>query len=221
MPETPAQPFRPFPLVEGAEHAPDLGHIVRMRVIDQRAAHQVGPGIAGNRFAGGRQEGDVPAQVGGDDDVGGVLGHQPVAGFRLPLGRKVLDLGDEVVRFALGGQDHRRRQADPDHPAVLAEVAFVHPVARDLPRQQPGQLREIQLQVIGVGYGLEVESQRLVDRIADDVAENLVQLQQPPVQPDHRHADRRVMEGVLEQFDLGAPFRDVVHQGGELPAVSR
>ncbi len=193
--------------------------IVWMGQVGRPPADQLFGRVAGDALARGGDKGGDAGEVGGDDDVGDVLGHQLIAPLGLPAGRQVLGLGDEVLGPAVVLAHHGDREADPHRCAVGAAVALVHLVAGDLAGHEAGQQVEVGLKVVRMGDGLEVQLQHPWLVIVEQFAEGGVDLEEAPFQSHQGHADRGVMEGVLEQQGLSLALADVLHQRGPLPAV--
>ena len=113
-------------------------------------------------------------------------------------GRDVLDLGDEVQGLVTRVAHQGGAQNDPDFVSALVNVAFLHLVRADFPREEPPQLAEVGGEVVGMGDRLEVDRQQFFLGIADDLAEGLIDLKPAALQRHQGHADRRVVEGAAE-----------------------
>ena len=141
--------------------------------------------VAHARVPGELAAGDLP---GPDADVGGLLGQaQQVEGLLdTPLiiyaFADVLD--QREVKGALAGGDGHRGdgQADPDDPAVRAQVALVHLKARDLPGVHARHLVQFHLDVVRMGDAHPVDPGHLLPRAPGDGGEAGVDLEDPPAQ---------------------------------------
>jgi hypothetical protein len=71
-------------------------------------------------------------------------------GIGLLARRDVFDLTNEVQGSAVPVVNEGRVEPDPDHLAVLAQVAFLQLNRSDLASQQPVVLRRVRFPVIGV-----------------------------------------------------------------------
>ncbi len=138
----------------------------------------------------------------------------------------VLNHGDEVPGLARLGAHQVDRQVDPDDGAVLAEVPLLHRVGGDLAGHQLADVLQVRVQVVGVGDVLESARQQFLRRIADDVAQPLVDAQPAAVEPHLRHPDRGLLEqrpegllallqGMLRGGDLHGHEVEVGHQRPE------
>ncbi len=68
----------------------------------------------------------------------------------------------------------RDREIDPDQAAILAEVALVHRIRRNLPLQQALHRCQVLFQILRMSDLSEGELQQLLAPIADDLAKTLV-----------------------------------------------
>ena len=107
---------------------------------------------------------------------------------------EVLDLADEVQRPAVLVGRQRDRQQRPDHAPVGVDVALVHLVGRAPAGEHVVDEREVGVEVVGVREVLERELQQLLLGVADELAQRLVDVEPLALEPDQRHADRRVVE---------------------------
>jgi hypothetical protein len=112
--------------------------------------------------------------------------------------RDVLDHRDVVQRLAAGPAAHRDRDADPGHRAVLAPVALLQPEGLQLARRQLLPLPVADVAVLGVGDVLDREREQFVARVAEQVAQPLIDVQEAAVEADVGDADRRQLDGALE-----------------------
>jgi len=106
----------------------------------------------------------------------------------------VLDLRDEVERAAGHVADERDRQQHPDERAVRADVALLELVGPARPAQHVAGERDVGVAVVGMRDVLERERGEVRGRVADDVAERLVDAHERAVGGDERHPDRGVVE---------------------------
>src|ERR671910_2959902 len=110
----------------------------------------------------------------------------------------VLDLADEVERLVLLVVHYRGAEERPHHVSVFVEVPFLRLVSPDHSDQEPPEVLQIDLQIIGMGCLLEGLPQQLPFRVAEYLAQRLVHPQEAPVGSHQRHPCGRTFEGTPE-----------------------
>ncbi len=121
--------------------------------------------------------------------------HQPVV-LRLAALKvaDVLHLRDEVQRPAFAVAHQRDRQQRPDRLAVAADIAFFHGVAADMTVEQFVQLGQVGVQIVRVGDLLKGQAIKSFRRIAEQLAQRLVNLQPFALRRHQRHADGGILQ---------------------------
>ena len=151
-------------------------------VVEQRPVRQPGQGV-------GERE---PLELG--------LLAQPLA--------DVHRVGDEVERLPVRTVHHGAGDPGVHDAAVPVQVALLERHRLVLAVRQPGELAGVPLAVLRVGQLAERHPDQLVAGAADHRLERGVRAQVPAVvlgaEADHRHADRRVLEGDPEVLLAGA-----------------
>src|SRR5215216_4000518 len=110
----------------------------------------------------------------------------------------VLYLADEVERLVLLVVHYRDAEERPHHVSVFVEVPLLRLVSADHSDQEPPEVLQIDLQIIGMGYLLEGLPQQLPFRVAEYLAQRLVHPQEAPVGSHQRHPCGRTFEGTPE-----------------------
>src|SRR5215204_7506221 len=139
------------------------------------------------------------------DDIGAVLYQRAEALFAffdcfldLLAFAHVLYLADEVERLVLLVVHYRDAEERPHHVSVFVEVPFLRLVSPDHSDQEPPEVLQIDLQIIGMGYLLEGLPQQLPFRVAEYLAQRPVHPQEAPVGSNQRHPCGRTFEGTPE-----------------------
>jgi hypothetical protein len=116
----------------------------------------------------------------------------------------VLDNRNEVLWRPLVIANQRDTEVDPEATAVLADVALFQRVAVDFPAQRPLELGQVARQVIRVSDVLEAHGEQFRLRVADQLAQALVDPQPAPVARNEGNTDRRLVDGSLQIRFAGA-----------------
>ena len=119
----------------------------------------------------------------------------------------VSHVDEEVERAARRVLHHRRVGVDPHGLAVAAEQPLHQIVRFARTRDQAPPLGAIQLHVIGVGDGVEIQCHQLGFGVAEQLAEGRGHFPPPALQLDVRRHDQRHAHGTLK-------FRLALAQGG-------
>src|SRR5215204_6065030 len=139
------------------------------------------------------------------DDIGAVLYQRAEALLALydtfldllALGY-VLDLADEVEGLVLLVVHYRDAEERPHYVPIFVEVPFLRLVSPDHSDQEPPEVLQIDLQIIGMGCLLEGLPQQLPFRVAEYLAQRIVHPQEAPVGSHQRHPCGRTFEGTPE-----------------------
>src|SRR5215208_6415772 len=139
------------------------------------------------------------------DDIGAVLYQRAEALLALydtflellALG-DVLDLGDEVEGFALRISDEGNAQRSPHRVAVGEEKALLQVVPGELAFHNPARISRTGCQIVRVGDLLPRESLQLFLGVPEYFAKRAVHLQVSPLEADHGHTDRCMIEDASE-----------------------
>src|SRR5215217_381251 len=139
------------------------------------------------------------------DDIGAVLYQRAEALLALfdtfldllALG-DVLDLGDEVEWLALGIPDEGNAQRSPHRVAISVKKALLQMVPGELAFHNPARIIRTGSQIVGVGDLLSREGLQLFLGVPEYFAKRAVHLQVSPLEADHGHADRCVIEDASE-----------------------
>ncbi len=133
--------------------------------------------------------------------------------------RDVLEHCDGVLGLARRVALEREAQVDPDERAVLADVALLHRVTGQFSPKESGIVFKLGRQVFGLCEVLERLLDQLLARIADDLAEALVDAEQATVGILVGDADGGVLEraaeprlALPERFLRPVAFGDVVRR---------
>ena len=197
--------------MHGAQPLGQVGEYIVMSPAEQifRAAIAY-PVVAREAAAGGEV---THAGVEHGDPCRRALDEQAEAGLAFgkrggdpPALGDVLDDDNDPLRRTLGVAQQRRRDGGPAGAAVLAPVAFLRRLNRNLASHQRLHVRKIGLPVIGMGDVLEPGREQFIARVAGDRAQLFVDAQAATIQADLGHADRRLLERRPEQV-LGLPQR--------------
>jgi hypothetical protein len=139
----------------------------------------------------------------------------------------VLDHVDEVLGCAVHVAHHGGHEVDPHERAVLADVALLRSIGVHLARLEPAQRVQVGVDRVGGRDVRERQRDQLVARVAEDVAQAVVDAHPPAVQGHLRHADGGLVEHrteprlALAQLVVDAlPFRVVDRHGGDAEAPS-
>ena len=101
----------------------------------------------------------------------------------------VLNLVDEVMRFA-GLQPYQgAAQLRPHHAPVLADIALVGLIGIDRPCQHPAHLGGIGVAVVRIGDRLNVGGKQLAFAVADDVAQGGIDREPAAIRCNQRRTD--------------------------------
>jgi hypothetical protein len=164
-------------------------------------------GVTPKLFAGGIHAQEAIIVVHGADDVLRIVHDELVGvqrrlqfaaafvqgGFALFPLRDVLDHEQEMLRLTLVITNDARGPAYPKDLAVLVDVTFVARPAHRPVQQTLGEL-PARLDVFAEGDVLRGPFAQLFIGIADHFAEGGVDLKEPFIQGQDRHADRRAFE---------------------------
>ena len=197
--------------------------VVGMRDLLERAPEEVCLGVS--RDLGQRsvdaQEPSVRSDQGHSDRC--ILERPPEPLFclaqsllGLPALGDVLDLCDEVERLACGVPYDLVAQSDPHDAAVGADVALLDALVPLLSLQLPAAALEVRGEIVRMGDIREREPAELLGRIAEQLAQRLVDVEPAPVRREQRNADGGVVEGDLEP--LAGPQQRLLRfsAGGEI-----
>src|SRR5215211_4333379 len=139
------------------------------------------------------------------DDIGAVLYQRAealLAFYDYFLGlltfAHVLYLADEIERLVLLVVHYRGAEERPHYMPIFVEVPFLRLVSADHSDQEPPEVLQIDLQIIGMGYLLEGLPQQLPFRVAEYLAQRPVDPQEAPVGSHQRHPYGRTCEGTPE-----------------------
>src|SRR5918993_3182730 len=135
------------------------------------------------------------------DDIGAVLYQRAEALLTLydyfldllALG-DILDLGDEVEGLPLSISDEGNAQRSPHRVAFSVEKALVQVVLGKLAFHNPARISRTGCQIVGVGDLLPREGSQLFLGVPEYLAKGAVHLQISPLEADHGHTDRCVIE---------------------------
>ena len=83
---------------------------------------------------------------------------------------------------------------DIDDCAVLADVALAELVFGNLPTRELTFEREIRVEIVGMGDGLESESFQLGGTVADDLAERTIDTDETPIERNQCHPNGRFID---------------------------
>ncbi len=137
--------------------------------------------------------------VGAGGDPGlevGAQGLERGLGFLLRL--DLLHHRHVVLDLAAGIALAAHVQIDPDHPAVLAHIALLQLVLRDLAVLQALHQLQVAVQILGQGDVLEGQALQLFLGIADDLAQGPVDADPAAGRRDQRNADAGQVEDRAE-----------------------
>src|SRR5215208_1700653 len=110
----------------------------------------------------------------------------------------VLDLGDEVERFALSIPDEGNAQRSPHRVAISVEKALLQVVPEELAFHNPARVSRTGCQIVGVGDLLPREGLQLFLSVPEYLAKRAVHLHVSSLEADHGHTDRCVIEDASE-----------------------
>src|ERR687893_2155477 len=110
----------------------------------------------------------------------------------------VLDLGDEVERFALSIPDEGNAQRSPHRSAFSVEKALLQVVPGELAFHNPARISRTGCQIVRVSDLLPREGLQLFLGVAEYLAKRAVHLQVSPFEADHGYTDRCVIEDASE-----------------------
>ena len=138
----------------------------------------------------------------GAHECGGALLDQPAQLLAVAVQHRfgrlallnVLDDGNEVLGGPTRVADQRDRQQYPDQRPVLAVVALLQAVGRDLARQELLDIGEVRLEIVRMGDVLEGLGKKLGFAIAQHLAQATVDPQPGAVEANHGDSDRRQFE---------------------------
>jgi hypothetical protein len=139
------------------------------------------------------------------DDIGAVLYQRAEALLTLydyflgllALG-DVLDLGDEVERFALRTSDQGNAQRSPHCVAISVQKALLQVVPGELAFHNPARIGRTGCQIIGVDDLLPREGLQRFLAVPEYFAKRAVRLQVSSLESYHGYADRCVIEQASE-----------------------
>ncbi len=126
--------------------------------------------------------------------------------FDAPAVFDVAHLRDVVVRSSVFVAHDGSAERGPDHAAILAHVALLEFVERDLAVTQLPRVVEVELEILGMRDVGHLHPHQFLARMAEHRGEALVHLQDARIERDDGHADRRVLERVFESC-FAAPER--------------